>query len=81
MTRRKLTEADVATCTITRRFTHYDRQQWHADARPFSEISIVLTDGTPYLSRVFYPLDDTPHARAAQIQDFLKRQNAPWPGE
>jgi hypothetical protein len=30
------------------------------------------------LTRLFHPLDDSPFARAAQAQDFLKRQARPW---
>jgi len=40
---------------------------------PFSEIFITHNDQV-YCTRLFYPLDDSPHARAAQFQDFLRRQ-------
>ena len=48
---------------------------------PFAEITYEFKrDGVPTtaLTRLFHPLDDTPHARAAQAQDFLRRQARPW---
>lgn len=65
---------DITEIRIVSRFTHFDRREWHADARPFSEVFIVAL-GQSYFSRVFFKIDDSPHARAAQKQEFLRRQN------
>lgn len=67
-------EADIESVRIVRRETHFDNMIFWADARPFSEIFIVA-NGQHYFSRVFYALDNSPHAIAAQKQDFLRRQN------
>lgn len=49
-----------------------------ADGHPFSEILHTWRDGDVdrcALSRVNYSLADSPHARAAQNQQFINRQN------
>ena len=51
---------------------------------PFSEVSYTYReDGVDKcaISRLFHPLDNTPFARSAQAQDFLKRQARPWGDE
>lgn len=48
---------------------------------PFAEVSYTYKeDGIDKcaLTRLFHPLDDTSFARAAQAQDFLRRQARPW---
>ena len=55
-----------------------------SETHPFSEVFITTgseafaadanaTDRV-YYTRLFHTLDDSPHARAAQAQDFLRRQ-------
>ena len=44
---------------------------------PFCEVLYTFTrDGVPMcaMSRLFHPLDDSPHARAFQAQAFMTRQ-------
>lgn len=51
------------------------------DGHPFSEVLYTFTeDGKERhaLTRLFYSLSDTPHARAAEAQAFLQRQARPW---
>lgn len=73
-------ETDIESVRITRRETNWTganlgtKAEWHPDARPFSEVFIVAA-GRSYYTRRFHTLDDSPHARAAQVQDFLRRQN------
>lgn len=67
---------EVTSVRIVRRETHFDRQIYHADARPFSDIFITTADGGQYYSRVFYALDDSPHARAAEAEAFKRRMAA-----
>jgi hypothetical protein len=46
-------------------------------SHPFSEVFIDYTEDRELrssYSRLFYALDDTPHARAAQTQAFLQRK-------
>jgi hypothetical protein len=44
-----------------------------AEGHPFSDV--LLTEGTRhFLTRYWYPLSDTPHARAAEVQAFLDRR-------
>lgn len=69
-----MTLDDIESIRIVPRETHYDNKTYWAVARPFSEIFIVA-NGQHYFSRVFYRLDNSPHAIAAQKQDFLRRQN------
>lgn len=45
--------------------------------KPFSEI-FIEHDGRHFYSRVWWSLDDTAQARAAQLQDFLRRQARPF---
>jgi DNA-directed RNA polymerase beta subunit len=71
-------ESDIESVRITRCVTHYDGKEYHSDARPFSDVFIVAA-GRTYYSRLFHTLDDSLHARAAQAQAFLKRQNADAP--
>lgn len=70
---------EVTGIKITQHTTHWDRREWHADLRPFSEIKITTADGRHYLSRVPWAVPDSPHTRAAQLQDFLRRQGRPLP--
>lgn len=73
-------EADIESVRIVRRSTnwtganHGARAERHTDAHPFSDVFIVAA-GRCYYSRLFHTLDDSPHARSAQAQDFLRRQN------
>ena len=43
---------------------------------PFSEV-FVMQGGRSFYSRLWHTIDDSPHARAAQAQDFLRRQARP----
>lgn len=52
-----------------------------SDGHPFCEVFYeVLTEGSHtdtlhhYCSRLWYPLADTPHARAAERAAFIRRQ-------
>lgn len=49
-----------------------------AEGHPFSEVLITVTyiDGDPdfYLSRLWYPITDTPHQRASEREAFIRRQ-------
>lgn len=49
------------------------KQRVSADGHPFSDI-FITHEGRRYYTRLPFPLTDTPHARAAQAQDFLRRQ-------
>ena len=47
---------------------------------PFAEVLYTFKrDGVPMhaLTRLFHPLDDSPHARAFQAQTFMTRQARP----
>lgn len=71
---------DIESVRIVQRSTNWTganlgtKSEWHADGRPFSEVFIVAA-GRSYYSRLFHTLDNSPHACAAQTQDFLRRQN------
>lgn len=39
----------------------------------FSEV-FITQDGRTFYTRLFHQLDNSPHARAAQLQDFVRRQ-------
>lgn len=67
---------EVTSVRIEHRSTHFDRQQYHADARPFADVFITTADGAHYYTRLFHPLDDSPHARAAQAEAFKQRMAA-----
>lgn len=69
-----MTLEDITKIRIVRRFTNWDGKNWHQDPRPFSEV-LITACGVPYCTRLFHTIDDSPHARAAQAQDFLRRQN------
>lgn len=69
-----MTADDVESVRIERRETNWDKGVWHEKPHPFSDVFIVAR-GVNYYSRLFHTLDDSPHARAAQVQDFLRRQN------
>lgn len=67
-----MTEADIQSIRIVPRSTHWDRRNFHEAAHPFVDVFIVAK-GRHYYTRLFHTLDDSPHARAAQVQDFLRR--------
>lgn len=75
-----MTLDDITEVRIVARTTNWSganlgtAAQRHEDARPFSEVFIVAK-GQTYYSRLFHTLDNSPHAKAAQAQDFLRRQN------
>lgn len=66
---------NVSSVRIVRRETTYDRRERLSTPRPFSEV-LIVADGRHYCTRLFHTVDDSPHARAAQTQDFLRRQAA-----
>lgn len=66
----------VTSCQIVQRVTNLDRRERLDKPRPFSEV-LIVADGRPYCTRLFHTIDNSPHARAAQIQDFLRRQGRP----
>jgi hypothetical protein len=50
-----------------------------AQGHPFSEILYAFREGgvlRSALTRYWFPLSDTPHARANEAQQFVKRRNA-----
>lgn len=59
----------MTTCQIKRRENE--------KGKPFSEI-LIEHEGRHYCSHVWWILDDDGHARAAQIQDFHRRQARPF---
>lgn len=75
-----MTEADIETVRIIRRSTnwtganHGAKAERHTDAHPFSEV-FIFAAGRSYYTRLFHTIDDSSHARSAQVQDFLRRQN------
>lgn len=76
--RQKFTREDITEIRITRRTTIHDRTELLTTPRPYSEVHITAR-GETYYTRLFHTLDDSGHAREAQAQDFLRRQNAPCP--
>ena len=76
--RHKFTREDITEVRIVRRTTMRDRTEILTTPRPFSEVFITAR-GESYYTRLFHTLDDNGHAREAQAQDFLRRQNAPAP--
>lgn len=64
---------NVSSVRIVRRTTTYDRQERLEKPREFSEV-LIVADGRHFCTRLFHTLDDSPHARAAQMQDFIRRQ-------
>lgn len=51
------------------------------DGRPFAEISYSYTEAgvlRQALSRVWWPLPDTPHQRALEAEQFLHRRARPY---
>lgn len=67
---------DVTDVRIVQRTTFMDRKAVCKDARPYSEVFITTADGARYYTRLFHVIDNSPHARAAQIQDFYRRMAA-----
>lgn len=67
---------EVTGVRIVQRTTFRDRREVLKAARPFSEVFIATADGGHYYTRLFHTLADSPHARAAQTQDFLRRMEA-----
>lgn len=79
-----MTLDDITEVRIERRTTNWTGAnlgapgQWHKEPFPFADVFITAA-GRHYYSRLFHTLDDSPHARAAQAQDFLRRQNRALP--
>ena len=50
-------------------------QRVRGERERFTDFFISLCDGRTFYSRRMYPIEDTPHARSAEKQEFLRRQN------
>lgn len=45
-----------------------------SDGHPFCEVFYTVAGVEHYCSRLWYPLADTPHTRAAERAAFIRRQ-------
>lgn len=67
---------EIKECRIVQRTTCYDRDVIRPKEYAFSEILMTDVHGQQYCSRTWDKLDDSPHARAHQVEQFKKRWEA-----